>query len=248
MAAHTNSEAPQAGAILGFDTATANITVGVTRGGLVLREVDHGPDEDGRPRTSTLLLREVEGSVEAAGGWGEVGLIAVGVGPGSFTGLRIGIATGRALAQARGLPLAGVGTTAAIAAGVRERGEAPERPVLAAIDARRGQVFAALHGADGAELWAPLVATPEELCERAAAMSPAPLAAGDGSVRFRQQLEAAGVQVAAPDDPVHRVAARQVCALGAEAPATSPDRIEPLYLRAPDAEKWLRRDDRDFDN
>ncbi|MDP9133390.1 MAG: hypothetical protein M3N56_01010 [Actinomycetota bacterium] len=69
-----------------------------------------------------------------------------------------------------------------------------------------------------------------------------PLAAGDGSLRFAHQLEAAGATVAAPDDEVHRLAARHICALGEGVAATVPEEIEPLYLRAPDAERWRERD------
>ena len=82
------------------------------------------------------------------------------------------------------------------------------------LDARRGQVFAALHGAGGEEIWAPMVVAPEELADRVRGLGATPLAAGDGSLRFRQELEAAGAEVAPPDDSVHRVAARHICALG----------------------------------
>ena len=78
--------------------------VGVTDDGEVVREASVGPGADGRPRHSQVLLPEIERCVEAAGGWERIDRIAVGIGPGSFTGLRIGIATARALAQARGSP------------------------------------------------------------------------------------------------------------------------------------------------
>ena len=150
-------------AVLGMDTATGVLAVAVAVDGEVLRETATGPGEDGRPRHSALLLREVEACVELAGGWGRIDRIAVGVGPGSFTGLRIGISTARALAQARSLPLAPVGTLAALAAGIREGAGDTAAQALPVLDARRGQVFAALHGPDGEELWEPAVLAPGEL-------------------------------------------------------------------------------------
>lgn len=229
-------------ATLGFDTATAVVTVAVTAGDATLAESERGPDDRGRPRAAELLLAEIEAAVGSAGGWDRIALLAVGVGPGSFTGLRIAIATGRALAQARGTPIVGVSTLDALGRGI---GEAhPGQPALAVLDARRGEVFGALFES-GERAWGPVVAPPEELAARTASLDPRPLAAGDGSVRFRQQLEAAGVQVAAPDDPAHRVAARHICALGERRPGSSPAEIEPLYLRAPDADRWISRDDRD---
>jgi tRNA threonylcarbamoyladenosine biosynthesis protein TsaB len=230
--------------VLGLDTATANAVVGVTRREEVLHEAALGPDPDGRPRHSRMLLAEVERCAEGAGGWERVDRIAVGIGPGSYTGLRIGIATGRALAQARRLPLAAVGSLAALARGMADHAQADERPLLPAIDARRGQMFAALYEPEGDQLWEPLVADPGELAERLGGLERSPLAAGDGAVRFRAEFEAAGVTVAAPEDPVHRIAARNVCALGEAAAAVSPDRIEPIYLRAPDAKRWIERDRR----
>jgi len=216
--------------------------VAATADGRVVSEVALGPGDDGRPRHSRLLLREVEAAVEAAGGWEAVGRIAVGVGPGSYTGLRIGIATARALAQARSLPLAPVGTLAALAAGIREAGGAADAPALPALDARRGQAFAAAYAPDGAELWGPRVMAPEELAEAVGELDGTPLAAGDGSLRFSAELEAAGATVAPPDDAVHRLAARHICALGQEADASPPERVEPIYLRPPDADKWLERE------
>jgi tRNA threonylcarbamoyladenosine biosynthesis protein TsaB len=231
------------GVVLGIDTATAGMSVAVAPpGGRPLREEYVGPDAEGRPRHSEALLAAIDRCVGEAGGWISVQRLAVGLGPGSYTGLRIGISTARALAQARELPIAGVSTLAALAHGIAETPAGRDRPALPVLDARRGEAFAALHDPAGEELRAPFVASPGDLAEWVAGLEPAPLAAGDGSVRFRAQLEAAGASVAPDGDAVHRVFARHVCAIGAGAAASGPDRIRPIYLREPDAKRWIERD------
>ena len=221
--------------VLGIDTATADVAVAVTAGGEVLSERRAAPRDTGRPRHSQALLVEVEAAVAESGGWARVGLIAVGTGPGTFTGLRIGITTARALAQARRLATVGVSSLAALARGIEADAE---RPRLALIDARRGELFAGLYAGDSRPIWEPFVAPPEEVAERVRTLSTTPLAAGDGSLRFRQELEVAGVGVLPDADPAHRMEARQVCALASGAPRVRPEQLTPTYLRRPDAEVW----------
>jgi tRNA threonylcarbamoyladenosine biosynthesis protein TsaB len=110
---------------------------------------------------------------------------------------------------------------------------------LAVLDARRGEVFAALYSERGERAWEPLVCRPEELEERVAALAEAPSAAGSGAVRFRHELARHGVRIADDADPVHRVAARHICALAASAER---GQLAPIYLRPPDAERWRERD------
>lgn len=119
-----------------------------------------------------------------------------------------------------------------------EAGTGGER--LAVLDARRGEVFAALYAESGERLWEPLVCRPGELEERVAALPAPPPAAGSGAVRFRDELARHGVRIADDADPVHRVAARHVCALAAAAGDGGP--LAPIYLRPPDAERWRERD------
>ena len=235
-------------AVLGIDTATAESAVAVARGEELVFERAAEPGADGRPRHAAALLAEVEAALEAAGGWAGVGLIAVGVGPGTFTGLRIGIATARALAQGRGLPIAPVSSLAALALGINSAGAQPDRPRLALIDARRGEVFGALYEADSSVVWEPFVAAPESVGQRVASLSRAPLAAGDGSLRFRAEFEAAGVEVLPDADPAHRMAARHVCTLAAEVTPGRPEQVNPIYLRRPDAEVWRERGHRNPDD
>jgi tRNA threonylcarbamoyladenosine biosynthesis protein TsaB len=204
--------------ILGFDTATQATSVALWAPD---REVERrdDPPPGARPAHAGRLLALVE-DVLGGAGWEPVERIAVGVGPGSFTGLRIGIATARALAQARDLPLVGVSSLAALAAGAHAE---PGRPVVAVIDARRGEVFASL---------ADTALAPDALAAR---IEPGSLAVGDGAVRFRGQLERAGAVVPVDESPFHRVSALQVCRLGTESDPGDRDALLPDYRREPDA-------------
>ena len=220
--------------ILGIDTATAATAAAVWAPDGPAFEARDDPAPGERPQHASRLLELVEAALEGAGAsWDDVERIAVGVGPGGFTGLRHGIATARALAQGRGLPLAAVSSLEALARGAEE--EAGDRPVLAVIDARRGEVFAAAW--QGTErLLDPVAIDPAELAASlGAGRLAAPLAAGDGSVRFRELFERAGALVPADRSPAHRVSALQVCRLGAAGDATDRDRLVPDYRREPDA-------------
>jgi tRNA threonylcarbamoyladenosine biosynthesis protein TsaB len=214
--------------------------VAAVAGDSVLHEALLGLSEKGGPQHATALLAEIERAAEAAGGWGSVERLAVGIGPGSFTGLRVGIATAKALALSRGLPLSGVGTLDALARGFEEG--AGDRDRLAVLDARRGEVAAALYSVDGEALWGPLLATPDELAERIAGLERAVLCGGSGAVRFRQQLTSRAVEIPDDADPAHRVAARHICAPAAMAGEDESASVAPIYLRPPDAERWRERD------
>lgn len=227
--------------VLGFDTATAEVAVATMRDGELLAQSSIGPAADGVPRHASCLLPEVERLVAEAGGWEVVERIAVGIGPGSYTGLRIGIATARALAQGLGAALAPVGSLEALGRGLGESAAAAGRVRLALLDARRRQVFAMLLDPDGGTLWGPLVAAPEEVCERLAG-GPSPLAGGWGAVRFRRELEAAGVDVLPDSDCAHRLSARHVCLLSGDVRPARPEDVRPVYLRVPDAQRWREQD------
>jgi tRNA threonylcarbamoyladenosine biosynthesis protein TsaB len=226
-------------AALGFDTATDDVAVAVVRGEEVLHESLLGPGEKGGPAHARALLGEVEAAVAAAGGWGEIERIAVGAGPGSFTGIRVGIASAQGLGLGRGLPVAGVCTLDALARGMA--GAAGGRDRLVVTDARRGEAFAALYAADGARLWGPLASRPGELGERVSAIERPALCAGSGAVRFRQQLASPSVEIPDDAEPVHRVAARHVCALATAGGGESSGPVAPIYLRPPDAKRWRER-------
>jgi tRNA threonylcarbamoyladenosine biosynthesis protein TsaB len=230
-------------AVVGFDTATEDTAVSATRGGEVLYEALLGLGPDGGPRHSTALLAEVERAAEVAGGWKAVEAIAVGLGPGSFTGIRIGLATARGLAASTGLPVRGACTLDALGRALAERTPTEDGPLsLAVLDARRGELFAALYTPRGKRLWDPVVLTPEALCERLGGVGEPPRAAGSGAVRFRHELAGRGVLVPDDADPVHRVAARHICALADVEASGDGNGLAPIYLRPPDAARWRERD------
>ena len=153
--------------MLGFDTATPSTAVGLrmSDGSTLQARDDPGPDE--HPGHATRLLALVNDLLEKANmGWSEIDRIAAGLGPGTFTGLRVGLATARGLAQSLGVELAGVSSLRALAEPALRSGR--ERSgVLAVLDARRGEAFAAAYemtGGGGAEeLIAPRALAPEDL-------------------------------------------------------------------------------------
>lgn len=237
------------GMTLGFDTATAQLSVAAMDREEVVAKAGIGPDQRGRPRHATGLLGAVEAVVAEAGGWDRISLIAVGVGPGTFTGVRIGVSTARALAQARDLPLAGVSSLAALARGIGRSEGTVGRHRLALIDAKRGEVFARLTAPGGIDLVPALgslaeesVLTPERLIEALALADAAPVCAGDGAIRFRQEFVEAGLELLAAGDPANLVHAQDICKLGESAASGPPASVEPTYLRKPDADLWIQRD------
>ncbi|HWX45308.1 MAG TPA: tRNA (adenosine(37)-N6)-threonylcarbamoyltransferase complex dimerization subunit type 1 TsaB [Solirubrobacteraceae bacterium] len=237
--------------VLGFDTATPATVVGLRLADGSALQARDDPAEGKRPGHTTQLL-PLAGELLAQAGlrWNAVEQIAVGVGPGTFTGLRVGIATARGLAQSLGIGVVGVSTLRVLAESALRAPEAewsraqasnraPESlcGVLAAIDARRGEAFVALY-ADGRELAAPRPLRPEQFGSLPGLSEDELdwLAVGDGAVRFRSYVEAVGVAVADDSSPLHRVDAGVLCELALGAPAGNPEAVLPDYRRRPDAE------------
>ena len=195
---------------LAFDTATAVATSALVDGGEVLGE---------RVSRAQTLLEDVDALLRQAGAHpADLDRLAVGLGPGSFTGVRIGLAAARGLALSLDLPGAGVSTLAALAAG------APE--ALPVIDAKRREVFTLVDGE-------PRVLAPEDL-----ALDEVAVCVGDGARRYRSLLEERGAFVPPDDDERHLPRARFHAALAGE--PVPVDELEPLYLRVPDAERNVR--------
>jgi tRNA threonylcarbamoyladenosine biosynthesis protein TsaB len=216
--------------LLGIDTSTPASAACVLRADGESFEVAPAPARlTAGPAHARELMPAVAEVMERAGlEFGDLEAIAVGVGPGTFTGLRIGIATARSLATASELRLRPVSSLAALAEGIEGELRLP------LFDARRGELFGALHGAGGELLWPPFVAAPEEVAERVRQAGMLVRAAGDGSIRFRGVLEAAGICVEADESSSHVVRALHVCRLARTVPGEPPDAVLPEYLRTPD--------------
>jgi tRNA threonylcarbamoyladenosine biosynthesis protein TsaB len=217
--------------ILGIDTSTSASAACVLRVDGVSFEVEPSPARlaSGPAHAAELMPAVAEVMERAELDFDDLEAIAVGVGPGTFTGLRIGIATARALAGASGLALRPVSSLAALAEGI----DAELR--LPLIDARRGELFGALHDSAGEVVWPPFVAAPELVAERVREAGVGARAAGDGSIRFRRVLEAAGIGIDADESRSHVVRALHVCRLAQAVPDEPPEAVLPEYLRTPDA-------------
>jgi tRNA threonylcarbamoyladenosine biosynthesis protein TsaB len=224
--------------VLAFDTATQATVVGLLAAGQAPIERRDDPEPGVRPRHTQRLLALCEAALaEAGAAWEDVDRIGVGVGPGSFTGLRIGVATARALGQARGVETVTVSTLAALARGVAGDAAAA-RDVLAVLDARRGEAFAAAFAAGDAASPTAVSVDPPALAGLA---RPGSLAVGDGAVRYRGDLEAGGIEVPPDDDLRHRVGGAPLVRLAAAATPVPVGTLVPDYVRLPDAEIHHRR-------
>jgi tRNA threonylcarbamoyladenosine biosynthesis protein TsaB len=192
---------------LAFDTATDVATSALVDDGEVLAE---------RSSRAVTLLEDVDALLRQGGAHPrDIDALAVGIGPGSFTGVRIGLATARGLALALDLRGAGVSTLAALAAGAP--GATP------VVDARRREVFALVGGEATVLAPADLRVEDGEIC------------VGDGAIRYRALLEEKGAVVPPDGDEWHRPRARFHAELAGELGPV--EAIEPLYLRVPDAKK-----------
>jgi tRNA threonylcarbamoyladenosine biosynthesis protein TsaB len=206
--------------VLGFDTSTAATSVCLLRADgqafAVEPPVERLLEPPGHARELMPGVHRVLRDADL--GFGDLDAIAVGIGPGGFTGLRIGIATAHGIAQSGELPIHPVLSLAALAAGIESETPFP------LIDAKRKEVYGL--GPD------PFVGPVEDAIEKA---PDGALAAGDGSIRFREALESAGIRVAPGNSPMHVVKGLDICRLAATVRPAPPESVVPCYLRAPDA-------------
>jgi tRNA threonylcarbamoyladenosine biosynthesis protein TsaB len=192
---------------LAFDTATSAATAALVRDGEVLGE---------RVSRAVRVLEDADELLrDAAVGRTELTGLVVGTGPGSFTGLRMGLAAARGLALALELPVAGVSTLAALAAG--------SPGALPVVDAGRREVFTL------SDRGRPSCSSAQEL-----PLEPGNVCVGDGALRYRTVLEERGAEIPPDGDERHLPRARFHVQLAHDfGPA---ELVEPVYLRIPDAE------------
>ena len=193
--------------ILAFDTATDRATSALVDDGELLGE---------RVSRAATLLADVDALLRQAGAHPrDVNGLALGTGPGSFTGIRIGLAVARGLALALAVPAAGVSTLDALAAGAP--GATP------VIDAKRHEVF---------------VAGPRALAPADLSLAAGTVCVGDGAVCYRDVFEQAGAAVPPDEDERHLPRARFHAELARDFGPV--ELVEPLYVRLPDAVEVAR--------
>jgi tRNA threonylcarbamoyladenosine biosynthesis protein TsaB len=228
--------------ILGISTSTAQVGCAIGGHEGILGAVH---STRGRRHAETLtpaiefLCRQTRIGLE------EIGAVAVDLGPGMFTGLRVGIAAGKALAHARRLPMIGVTSLDLLAFPLRHC----NRRIVCVIDAGRGEVFHASYrqSPGGVQrLSDPEVATPDELASDLLATNEELLLVGDGALRHREALEVVRHVELADPGTAHPQASSLVQLAHARAlreDFVSPVELSPLYIRKPDAEiNWQTRD------
>jgi tRNA threonylcarbamoyladenosine biosynthesis protein TsaB len=224
--------------ILALDTSSGRGSVAVVRVDGDHTIVIESAGDATRSHTERLpaelmaVLREAGATLE------DVDRLAVVVGPGSFTGLRVGIATIQGLALARTLPVTPVSTFEALAWEARARST---DAIAACVDAHRGEVFATLFAPDGRTVLAPATALAPEATLDAWRGALAPLArvrfVGDGAVRYRDVIRARlGAQAEVDEIPPMLAAACGRIAVQEPDRAVRPHALVPLYVRRPDVE------------
>lgn len=212
--------------LLAVETATGACSVAVSAGGVIVARLY----QEMRRGQSEHLIGMIDTAMTKSGvSFPELDGIVVTRGPGAFTGLRIGLATARAIGLASGKPVFGMTTTEVIAAGV-QRGEDNPPFVLAAVDGRRAEPYVQMFGPDGIPCSDIIAATADSMAE---VLTDAPfILAGDGCDKAEPMLARAPLQRidAMPDAAEMALLAHQRLVSGVE---LSP--AEPLYIRPPDA-------------
>ena len=228
--------------ILGIETATeqVGVAVGGHEGVLGLHEIARG-----RRHAETLvpaiefLCHQIDVELD------ELGCIAVDVGPGLFTGMRVGIATGKALAQALRLPMIGVSSLDLLAFPLRHS----DRVIAAVVDAKRGELFFAFYRQvpGGVQrVSEPVVGKPQDLIADLLARGQEAVCVGGGALRYRSEIAEAVLRAEFAEQYLAHPSAAPLVQL-AHAKAlredwVNPWELQPMYLRRPDAQiNWSTR-------
>lgn len=221
--------------VLALDTALEACSVAVGRGPALLAQ-DYA--ECGRAHAERLVPMIARVLGLAALKPQEIARIGVTVGPGSFTGLRTGLAAARGLALALGCPAIGITTTAAIAAAMRAPAR-DVRPQAVAIEARRGEIYLAAYDGEGRETIAPCALALAAAVPLLSAEARRWRLGGSAASELADALAQAGVEASVADGAKWPDAAHMLALVASAAPQASPPR--PLYLRAADARPMTER-------
>jgi tRNA threonylcarbamoyladenosine biosynthesis protein TsaB len=224
---------------LGIETATPQVSVAIGGHEGVIARFDVAR---GRRHAETLVPAIEFCCRQADVDLDELGVIAVDVGPGLFTGMRVGLATAKALAQALRVPMIGLSSLDLLAFPHRQS----DRVVVPVVDARKGEVFYAMYRAVPGgvqQVVAPRAAEVEELVADLVARSQDALCVGDGALRYRREISS-GYRCEFADDPYPSAAplVQLAHAKALREEWEQPGDIHALYLRPPDADiNWASR-------
>lgn len=224
--------------ILAFDCAASSCSAAVWQAGSIAA---HRFEAMARGQAEALVPMIEAVMSEAGADYGDLDVIAVTIGPGAFTGLRIGLATARALGLAAGTPLYGVTTFDAVLAGASQgENEGQEAPnhnsVLVALETKRADIYGQMFSAAASPVSDPAAIDEDDLPAFAAAAPPPVLVIGDAGARALGVLLTDGIDAQLSAAPAY-ADARTVARLAAEIwrPGGDQTPLEPLYLRPPDA-------------
>jgi len=228
--------------ILGIETATeqVGVAVGGHEGVIATFEVARGR------RHAEILTPAIEFVCRQADiDVDELGCIAVDIGPGLFTGMRVGLASAKALALALRIPMIGISSLDLLAFPCRHT----ERLVVPVIDARKAEVFWAMYRqvpGGVQQVNEPTVGPVEELVADLLARSQEAMCVGDGAARYRDEImEGYRCEISAPVHPSAGALVQLAHARALREEWVRPDELAPVYLRAPDAQiNWATREAR----
>ncbi len=228
--------------ILAIDTSSVSGSIALVEGGRLVSERTVG---DAGPHAKWLLGNIADLCQKSDIGLDKIDVFAVSVGPGSFTGLRIGLTTVKGLAWSVNKPVAGVSTLKALALNAPFAG----MPVCTILDARKSEVYSALFSFSGGScetLLRPAAITPQNLLQRLEELVPAPtpvLFLGSGLAVYREFIEGSRVGVVVAREPLWHVRASNIAFLAQnkDCEAVSAINLTPFYLRKSEAELRLKQ-------